>query len=195
MSLTVSDDRRGDEYPDNSFLEVRQPEDHISEFLVGHSTDRQFLPESRHGRIDRLLCSRCNSGGKDCRNERENYRVRKLTSQLEKLISYRREAYLSSNHCRYMENKTEHWYPNPSVVLRDVDDMNRLRVSIWMRHRINFQDMGEKWTRRELVLQEMIKVLRELDIEYRLLPVDLNVRNMPTANSARLPSTWATFNC
>ncbi|CAL9207788.1 unnamed protein product [Musa hybrid cultivar] len=95
----------------------------------------------------------------------------------------------------YMENKTEHWYPNPSVVLRDVDDMNRLRVSIWMRHRINFQDMGEKWTRRELVLQEMIKVLRELDIEYRLLPVDLNVRNMPTANSARLPSTWATFNC
>ncbi|URE27363.1 Mechanosensitive ion channel [Musa troglodytarum] len=85
--------------------------------------------------------------------------------------------------------------PNPAVVLRDVDDMNRLRVSIWMRHRINFQDMGEKWTRRELVLAETIKVLRELDIEYRLLPVDLNVRNMPTANSARLPSTWATFNC
>ncbi|URE30714.1 Mechanosensitive ion channel [Musa troglodytarum] len=95
----------------------------------------------------------------------------------------------------FMENKTEHWYPNPAVVLRDVDDMNRLRVSIWMRHRINFQDMGEKWTRRELVLAETIKVLRELDIEYRLLPVDLNVRNMPTANSARLPSTWATFNC
>ncbi|RRT54517.1 hypothetical protein BHE74_00038272 [Ensete ventricosum] len=95
----------------------------------------------------------------------------------------------------FMENKTEHWYPNPSVILRDVDDMNRLRVSIWMRHRINFQDMGEKFMRRELVLAEMIKVLRELDIEYRLLPVDLNVRNMPTANSARLPSTWTTFNC
>ncbi|XP_064977028.1 mechanosensitive ion channel protein 6-like [Musa acuminata AAA Group] len=95
----------------------------------------------------------------------------------------------------FMENKKEHWYPNPSVVLRDVDDMNRLRISIWMRHRINFQDMGEKWARRELVMQEMIKVLRELDIEYRMLPIDVNLRNMPVVDSTRLPSTWTTFNC
>lgn len=103
--------------------------------------------------------------------------------------------YLPTNNCRFMENKKEHWYPNPSVVLRDVDDMNRLRISIWMRHRINFQDMGEKWARRELVVQEMIKVLRELDIEYRMLPIDVNLRNMPVVDSTRLPSTWTTFNC
>ncbi|RWW81132.1 hypothetical protein BHE74_00010505 [Ensete ventricosum] len=96
---------------------------------------------------------------------------------------------------RFMENKKEHWYPNPLVVLRDVDDMNRLRISIWMRHRINFQDMGERWARRELVMQEMIKVLRELDIEYRMLPIDVNLRNMPVVDSSRLPSTWTTFNC
>lgn len=93
-----------------------------------------------------------------------------------------------------MESKKEHWYPNPSVVLRDVDDMNRLRVSIWMRHRINHQDMGMRWGRRELVVQEMIRVLKELDIEYRMLPLDVNVRNMPPVTSARLPSTWLTFN-
>ncbi|XP_042427913.1 mechanosensitive ion channel protein 6-like [Zingiber officinale] len=93
----------------------------------------------------------------------------------------------------YLENKKEHWYPGPLVVLRDVDDMNKLKISIWMRHRINFQDMGERFVRRELVVQEMIKVLRELDIEYRMAPLDVNVRNMHVVNSTRLPSTWTTF--
>lgn len=80
------------------------------------------------------------------------------------------------------------------IVLRDVDDMNRLKISIWMQHRINHHDMGMRFQRRELVVQEMIRVLRELEIEYRMLPVDLNVRQMPPVNSARLPSTWLTFN-
>ncbi|KAJ6829694.1 mechanosensitive ion channel protein 6-like [Iris pallida] len=92
----------------------------------------------------------------------------------------------------YMESKPEHWYPGPQIVFREVDDMNRLRISIWMRHTINFQDMGLKWDRRELVLQEMIKVLSELEIEYRMLPVDVNVRNLPAITSDRLPSTWKT---
>ncbi|XP_020094195.1 mechanosensitive ion channel protein 5-like [Ananas comosus] len=95
---------------------------------------------------------------------------------------------------KFMESKKEHWHPNPMIVLRDVDDMNRLKISIWMQHRINHHDMGMRFQRRELVVQEMIRVLRELEIEYRMLPVDLNVRQMPPVNSARLPSTWLTFN-
>ncbi|XP_010943497.4 mechanosensitive ion channel protein 6-like [Elaeis guineensis] len=94
----------------------------------------------------------------------------------------------------YMVNKNEHWYPDPSVVLRDVDDMNRLKISIWMRQRINFQDMGLRWARRELVLEELIRILRELDIEYRMLPLDVNVRDMPAVASTRVPSTWSTCN-
>ncbi|WOL09725.1 hypothetical protein Cni_G18478 [Canna indica] len=101
---------------------------------------------------------------------------------------------LSSQLLLFMENKKEHWYPNQMVVLRDVFDMNRLNVSIWMRHRINFQDMGERYARRELVVQEMIRVCKELDIEYRMLPMDVNVRNMPVVSSTRIPSTWTTFN-
>lgn len=79
------------------------------------------------------------------------------------------------------------------IVLRDVEDMNRLKISIWLSHRMNFQDMGERWQRRALLVEEMIKVFRDLDIEYRKLPVDMNVRNMPTVTSNRLPSTWTTL--
>ncbi|CAI9270425.1 unnamed protein product [Lactuca saligna] len=90
----------------------------------------------------------------------------------------------------YIEKKSDHWYPAPMIVLRDVEDMNRLKISIWLSHRINFQDMGERWQRRALLVEEMIKVFRDLDIEYRMLPVDVNVRNMPNVTSNRLPSTW-----
>ncbi|KAL1820739.1 hypothetical protein ACET3Z_015608 [Daucus carota] len=91
---------------------------------------------------------------------------------------------------RYIENRTDHWYPAPLIVLRDLDDMNRLKISIWLSHRMNFQDMGERWVRRALLVEEMIKVCRELDIEYRMLPVDVNVRNMPAVTSTRVPSNW-----
>ncbi|XP_078156194.1 mechanosensitive ion channel protein 5-like [Carex rostrata] len=95
---------------------------------------------------------------------------------------------------KFIDNKKEHWYPNSRVVLRDVDDMNRLKVSIWLRHRVNFQNMGVRFERREAVVAEMIRVLRELDIEYRMLPLDVNLRNMPLVTSTRVPSTWSTLN-
>ncbi|KAI3797022.1 hypothetical protein L1987_39712 [Smallanthus sonchifolius] len=90
----------------------------------------------------------------------------------------------------YIENKSDHWYPAPLIVVRDVEDLNRLKISIWLSHRMNFQDMGERWQRRALLVEEMIKIFRDLDIEYRMLPVDINVRNMPSLASNRLPSNW-----
>ncbi|KAG2652925.1 hypothetical protein PVAP13_1NG394800 [Panicum virgatum] len=91
----------------------------------------------------------------------------------------------------YIDNKKEHWYPGAMVALRDVDDTNKLKVSIWLRHTLNFQDMGMRWVRRELVLQEMIRVLKDLEIEYRMLPLDVNVRTAPPIQSTRMPTTWS----
>ncbi|KAK1392954.1 Mechanosensitive ion channel protein [Heracleum sosnowskyi] len=90
----------------------------------------------------------------------------------------------------YIERMSDHWYPAPMIVLRDIEDMNRLKISLWLSHRINFQDMGERWVRRALVVEEMIKIFKELEIEYRMLPLDINVRNMPAMVSNRLPSNW-----
>lgn len=93
----------------------------------------------------------------------------------------------------YIENKKEHWYPDPMIVVKDVENMNKLTIAVWLQHRMNHQDMGERWMRRASLVEEMVKVFRELDIEYRLLPLDVNVRDMPSLSSSRLPSTWATF--
>ena len=79
------------------------------------------------------------------------------------------------------------------MIMRDVIDMNKLMMSVWLGHRLNYQDIKERFLRREALLEEMIKIFKELDIEYRLLPVDVNVQNLPPPVSNRLPSTWKTY--
>lgn len=90
----------------------------------------------------------------------------------------------------FIEGRKEHWYPNPAVVMRDIEDMNRLKFSVWSQHRMNHQDMGERHMRRACVVEEMVKIFKELDVDYRMLPVDVNLKNMPPLTSSRYPSTW-----
>ncbi|PHU21042.1 Mechanosensitive ion channel protein 6 [Capsicum chinense] len=107
-----------------------------------------------------------------------------ISTPMDKIVSMKERI------TRYIENKSEHWYPAPSVVMRDVEDLNRIKWSVWISHTMNFQDMGERWARRALLVEEMVKIFRELDIEYRMLPLDVNVRNMPQLTSSRVPSNW-----
>lgn len=72
----------------------------------------------------------------------------------------------------------------------DVEDMNKLKFAVSCKHKLNYQNVVERLTRRGLLFEETIKIFRDLDIEYRLLPLDVNVRNMPTLISHRLPSNW-----
>lgn len=101
-------------------------------------------------------------------------------------------GHCGAENCRYIESKNEHWHPAPMVVVREMIDMNKLMMTVWATHKMNFQEMGERWNRRALLIEEMVKVFREVDIEYRMLPLDVNVRNMPSLISDRFPSNWTT---
>ncbi|KAK8527530.1 hypothetical protein V6N13_085356 [Hibiscus sabdariffa] len=90
----------------------------------------------------------------------------------------------------FVEHKSDHWYPDPRIILKEFEDLNRVRIAIWLTHRMNHQDMGERWTRRALLVEEMIKIFNELDIKYRLYPIDINVCSMPSVASDRLPPNW-----
>ncbi|XP_065866995.1 mechanosensitive ion channel protein 5-like [Euphorbia lathyris] len=91
----------------------------------------------------------------------------------------------------YMENKKEHWYPSPMVIFKELEDLNKIRIAVWFSHTINHQDMGEKFLRRSLLLEEIVKIFRELDMQYRLLPLDINVRALPPVSSGHIPPSWA----
>ncbi|KAH7523457.1 hypothetical protein FEM48_Zijuj06G0013100 [Ziziphus jujuba var. spinosa] len=88
----------------------------------------------------------------------------------------------------YIESKGEHWHAAPMLIMRDVEDLNKLTLSLWPTHKMNYQDIAERWNRRTHLVEQMIKIFRELDIEYRLLPLDVNVRSMPSSDNP--PSNW-----
>ncbi|KAL0702158.1 hypothetical protein Bca4012_058280 [Brassica carinata] len=94
----------------------------------------------------------------------------------------------------YIEGKKDHWYPAPMIVFKDMESLNSVRIAVWPTHRMNHQDMGEKWARRSQLVEEIAKICRELDIEYRLYPLDINVKTLPTPTglpvSDRLPPHW-----
>ena len=93
--------------------------------------------------------------------------------------------------CSYIENKKEHWYPSPMIILKDVEGLHMLKIAIWLQHRMNHQDMGERWERRALLVEECVKILREMDIEFRIYPLNVNVSSLPPLTYAHVPpSSW-----
>ncbi|CAL5376972.1 unnamed protein product [Camellia sinensis] len=73
----------------------------------------------------------------------------------------------------YIESKKDHWYPSPTVVPMNLEELNKLKISVWLRHRMNHQDMQGRWFRRALVVEEMIKIFKELDIEYLVVKLSM----------------------
>ncbi|XWS10840.1 hypothetical protein CRYUN_Cryun38cG0032500 [Craigia yunnanensis] len=90
----------------------------------------------------------------------------------------------------YIEHKSDYWYPDPMIIFKELEELNKVRMAVWLTHTMNHQDMGERWARRALLVEEMFKIFNDLDIKYRLYPVDINVCSMPPVSSDRLPSNW-----
>ncbi|KAF8112698.1 hypothetical protein N665_0062s0049 [Sinapis alba] len=91
----------------------------------------------------------------------------------------------------YIDNKPEYWHPSAKIVIKNVEELNMIRLVIWPDHRFNFQDILERWGRRSVLVEEIIKILLELDIEYRFYPIGISVKSMPTVVSSRVPQSWS----
>ncbi|CAI9100685.1 OLC1v1037838C2 [Oldenlandia corymbosa var. corymbosa] len=74
---------------------------------------------------------------------------------------------------RYVESKPQHWQPNHSVVIREIEDMNKLKMALYVTHSVNASDRSGH--RSDLVM-ELKKTFEELDIKYHLLPQEVHVR-------------------
>ncbi|KAK2974268.1 hypothetical protein RJ640_016754 [Escallonia rubra] len=90
----------------------------------------------------------------------------------------------------YIESKNDHWHPAPTIVVMNFVGLNILKMSLWPKHRMNHQDMGEKFARRTLLIEEIVKIFKELDFEYHLRPIDIHVRSLPPMESSQLASSW-----
>ncbi|KAL1811620.1 hypothetical protein ACET3Z_021685 [Daucus carota] len=85
----------------------------------------------------------------------------------------------------YIDNKKDHWYSNPPIVTRDMVELNKVQMSLWPTHKMNHQNAVERYERRGLLVEEIIRIVKEMDIDNLFRPIDINIRNMPTVKSSR----------
>ncbi|KAJ4917911.1 Mechanosensitive ion channel protein 4 [Raphanus sativus] len=94
----------------------------------------------------------------------------------------------------YVDNKKDYWYPSPRIAFREMCGLNSMKITIWATHKMNHHNMGERFVRRGQLLEEIGRSCRETDIEYRLYPLNINIKSLPPAAapiiSDRVPLSW-----
>lgn len=71
---------------------------------------------------------------------------------------------------KYLERNYQHWHPNHNVVVKEIENVNKIKMVLFFNHTMNFQDFGEKSRRRTDLVLEMKRIFEELGIGYDLLP-------------------------
>lgn len=62
--------------------------------------------------------------------------------------------------------------------MKDIEDVNKIKMGIYVTHTMNFQEFGEKNKRRTELVMEIKKIFEELNIRYNLLPQAIHLRHM-----------------
>ncbi|KAK4372999.1 hypothetical protein RND71_008383 [Anisodus tanguticus] len=76
---------------------------------------------------------------------------------------------------KYLERTPQYWHPNHSVVVKEIENMNKIKMALYFNHTMNFQNFGEKNRRRTELILEMKKMFDELNIKYDLLPQEVHL--------------------
>ncbi|CAO2841982.1 unnamed protein product [Amaranthus hypochondriacus] len=87
----------------------------------------------------------------------------------------------------YVESKPEIWRPSHSVQLIDIVNVNNIKMALYVTHTINFQNIGEKATRKSDLVLELKKIFEDLGIKYDLLPQEVHIRYVDAPASASVP--------
>ncbi|KAJ4708966.1 Mechanosensitive ion channel protein [Melia azedarach] len=77
----------------------------------------------------------------------------------------------------YLEEYPQYWYPNHSVVVQEIENVNKIKIALYFTHTITFQEFGEKNKRRSELVIELKKMFEELTIKCNLLPQEILLSN------------------
>ncbi|KAM1047211.1 hypothetical protein ACFX2C_026598 [Malus domestica] len=86
----------------------------------------------------------------------------------------------------YLDSKSQHWRPAHSVVVKDIEDVNKMKMALYVTHTMNFHNYPEKSSRRSDLVLELKKIFEDLGIKYKLLPQEVHLRYVGSS-TAELP--------
>ncbi|KAF9617439.1 hypothetical protein IFM89_036400 [Coptis chinensis] len=84
----------------------------------------------------------------------------------------------------YLESKPQHWRPTHNVVVKEIENLNKMKMVLFTTHTMNHQDFPEKNRRRTDLLLELKKIFEELSIKYHLLPQEVHLSYVGSAATA-----------
>ncbi|XP_042503204.1 mechanosensitive ion channel protein 10 [Macadamia integrifolia] len=86
----------------------------------------------------------------------------------------------------YIEGKPQHWHPKHSVVVKEIENVNKMKMALYVLHTMNHQNYGEKNNRRSELVLELKKIFEELSIKYHLLPQEVHLSYVGSASTASI---------
>jgi hypothetical protein len=60
----------------------------------------------------------------------------------------------------------------------EIENVNKIKMGLYVTHTMNFQDFGEKVKRKSELVMEVKRIFEELNIRYNLLPQGVHLRHM-----------------
>ncbi|OIW14951.1 hypothetical protein TanjilG_30670 [Lupinus angustifolius] len=78
----------------------------------------------------------------------------------------------------YLESNPQFWHPNHNLVVKDIENVNKIKMNLAVIHTMNFQEFSERNKRRSELVMEVKKIIEELNIRYYLLPQGVHLRHM-----------------
>ncbi|KAJ0078642.1 hypothetical protein Patl1_23646 [Pistacia atlantica] len=88
----------------------------------------------------------------------------------------------------YIESKPKYWNPKHAVVVKEIENMDKMNMILCVQHTMNHQNYGEKSNRRSELVLELKRIFENLGIRYNLLPQELHVTQLNLNNNGRLLS-------
>ncbi|KAF8115925.1 hypothetical protein N665_0025s0364 [Sinapis alba] len=87
-------------------------------------------------------------------------------------------AHLKERIAEYLEQNPQHWSPIHTVVVKEIENMNKLKMALYSNHTITFQEYRERNIRRTEQSLAIKKMLEDLHIDYTLLPQQVHLTKL-----------------
>ncbi|XP_010940811.1 mechanosensitive ion channel protein 10 isoform X1 [Elaeis guineensis] len=87
----------------------------------------------------------------------------------------------------YLESKPKYWHPKHSVLVKEIENVNKMKMALNVLHTMNHQNFPEKNNRRSELVFELKKIFESLGIKYHLLPQEVHLTQVVMADG-RIPA-------
>ncbi|CDP14934.1 unnamed protein product [Coffea canephora] len=82
----------------------------------------------------------------------------------------------------YIESKPKYWNPKHSVIVKEIQNVDKMKMALCVQHTINHQNFGDRNIRITELMFELKRIFETLNIKYHLLPQEVHLTQVNMNN-------------